>query len=71
MDKIPIRDESVVLARLQAFSLSSRETNGVELGKEDVFVGMDEAEKSLIGKFLGRKKKLCGNEECDNEDLAP
>lgn len=45
-----------MLARLQSFSLSSRETKGVELLAEDVSIGMDEAEKSLVGKVFSEKK---------------
>lgn len=46
-----------MLARLKSFSLSSRETKGVELVEEDVSVGIDETEISLIGKVFREKKK--------------
>lgn len=42
-----------MLAYFKSFSLSSKEINCVEKEKEDVSVGMDEAERSLIGKVFG------------------
>lgn len=48
--------ESDVLERLKTFSLSVKETNGVELDEEDVSVGIEEASRSIIGKIYGDKK---------------
>lgn len=45
-----------MLDRLKAFSLSAREKTGVELDVVDISVGLDEAERSLIGRIFGEKK---------------
>lgn len=52
MEEIQGGMESDVLARFRSFSLSTKETQGVELGENDVTVGMNEAGRSLIGKVL-------------------
>lgn len=44
------------MARLQSFSLSAKEKTGVELAEEDVFVDLNQAERSLIGKIFGDKR---------------
>lgn len=48
--------ESEVLSRLQSFSLSSKETEGVEILECDVSIGLEEGHRSLIGKLFGDKK---------------
>lgn len=48
--------ESDVLERLKSFSLSSREADGVEILEEDVSIGLEEGQRSLIGKIFGEKK---------------
>lgn len=45
-----------VRTRLQSFSLSSEETRGVEMLEEDVCIGLEEGQSSLIGKIFGDKK---------------
>lgn len=45
-----------MVARFKAFSLSHREMAAVQLGVEDVIVGMDEVGRSLIGKVFGDKR---------------
>lgn len=48
--------ESEMLARFKSFSLSTKETLGVELVEEDISIGMEEAWRSLIGKVFGEKR---------------
>lgn len=48
--------DSEILARFQAFELSSKEQDGVDLREGDVYLGMEEAKRSLIGKVFGDKK---------------
>lgn len=48
--------ESDVLERLRSFSLSSRETKEVEILEEDVGIGLEEGQRSLIGKFFCEKR---------------
>lgn len=43
------------MTRFQSFSLSTDETVGVELLEEDIFVGMEEVSRSLVGKIVGEK----------------
>lgn len=53
--------ESEVLARFQAFELSSKEMPGVDQQEGDVCLGMEEAGRSLIGKvFEDKKTNLVG-----------
>lgn len=44
-----------ILERLKTFSLSTKETNWVELNEEDVSVRMEEAGRIIIGKIYGEK----------------
>lgn len=48
--------EFEVVERLKSFSLSTKETQGVELVEKDVSVGMEEAQRSIIGKIYGEKR---------------
>lgn len=48
--------EFEVLARFKSFSLSTKETLGVELVEEDISIGMEKARRSLIGKVFGEKR---------------
>lgn len=48
--------EADVMAKFQSFSLSAQEKLGVELVTEEICVGLDEAERSLIGKIFGDKR---------------
>lgn len=48
--------ESDVVERLKSFSLSSKETNSVELVETDLSVEMEEAQRSIIGRIYREKK---------------
>lgn len=50
-----------VLEMLKSFSLLSMETQVVEIPEEDVYIGMEEAQRSLIGKvFVERRTNFLG-----------
>lgn len=48
--------ESEVLSRLKGFSLSAAESTRLELEKNDVCVGLEEGERSLVGRIFGEKR---------------
>lgn len=45
-----------MLLRLKSFSLSAKETQGVDLLEADVCGGLEEESRSLIGKIFGEKR---------------
>lgn len=45
-----------VLEKLQNFTLSGVETQGIDLDEGDVKIGMAEGNRSLIGKVYGEKR---------------
>lgn len=47
---------SDVLARLKSFSLSNEKSAGVELMESDVSIGLEEGNRSLVGKVFGEKR---------------
>lgn len=48
--------DAEVLEGLKMFALSGLEDQGVELGDEDVHIGVEEGQRSLIGKVFGEKR---------------
>lgn len=42
--------------RLRSFSLSTKESKGVDLAEEDIKAGVEEGRRSLVGRVYGDKK---------------
>lgn len=45
-----------VLARFNSFSLSAKESDGMELSEVDVGIGLEEGNRSLLGKIFGENR---------------
>lgn len=45
-----------MLSRFKNFSLSTKETQGVDLLDKNISIGLEEGRRSLIGKIFGEKR---------------